>query len=79
MLRAESDRCELKQHIKLEKETKFSFWYYMNGRQIGTFELKAVDDKVVWSKTGGQGAEWLKADVSLPVGDYEVNILFNHF
>jgi len=65
------DKCVLKQSIQLEKETKFSFWYFMHGRQVGTLALKA-NDNTIWSITGQQEPEWFQASVSLPSGDYEV-------
>ena len=70
-----NDKCELKQSIVLDKETKFSFWYYMYGRFVGTLELKA-GDKTVWSMTGQQEPEWFQAKIYLPSGSYEVYIYF---
>ncbi len=65
------DRCELEQKIVLDKPTKFSFWYYMRGIHIGTFDLLA-GNTLVWSMTGQQTPEWLQAIVYLPSGSYYV-------
>lgn len=70
--------CELSKIITIEASSsnKFSFWYYMYGRQIGTLKLKK-DNKVIWEKDGRQGAEWLLAEVELPVGTYNVRNILN--
>lgn len=72
-LKDSNDRCELKKSISIQSSVKFSFWYYMFGRQIGTLELK-VDDAVVWHKIGRQEQEWLKAEVSLDAGSQIVKL-----
>ncbi len=72
-LKDSNDRCELNKSISIKSTAKFSFWYYMFGRQIGTLELK-VDDVVVWHKTGRQEQEWLQAEVSLDAGSQNVKL-----
>ena len=72
LLEKETDQCELSQEITISEDTKFSFWYYMYGRTIGTLELK-VDNNTIWSKTGRQENAWVKAEVDLSIGTYKVN------
>lgn len=67
-----NDTCELTKTIILNSDTKFSFYYYMYGRQIGTFLLLA-DQIILWSLSGSQEAEWIQVNTTLPKGTYEVN------
>lgn len=49
--------------------TDFTFWYYMQGTQIGTLSLIA-DEQVLWEKSRRQGLpQWYSATVTLPVGN----------
>ncbi|KAL3867306.1 hypothetical protein ACJMK2_044520 [Sinanodonta woodiana] len=56
--------------------TNISFWYHMNGAGIGSLNLlqRTPDGNkvILWSRTGRQNPEWLKAEVSLPPGTYSV-------
>jgi len=58
--------------MSLLKETKFEFWYFMFGSQIGTLELVLNNSNVVWSLSGKQENSWLLAEVQLPAGNYLV-------
>ncbi len=71
-----NDTCTLSQNLTVStKNTKFSFWYYMNGQQIGFLSLFA-NDSLLWSLEGRQDDEWLKAEVFLPIGTYIVGFTF---
>ncbi len=50
----------------------------MYGQQIGTLALLA-DKQPLWSRTGRQEDEWLRADVILPAGDYMVTLQCDYF
>ncbi|KAK3603105.1 hypothetical protein CHS0354_027889 [Potamilus streckersoni] len=53
-----------------------SFWYHMNGAGIGSLKLlqRTPYGNVLslWSRTGRQSPEWLKAEVNLPPGLYNL-------
>lgn len=66
--------CKLSQSVTVsDEDTKLSFWYYMYGFEIGTLKLNGSEE--LWSKSGRQKKEWLKAVVALPIGNYTVIVL----
>ena len=53
--------------------TCLTFWYNMNGRTMGTFNIYAVANSTrpvfgnpLWTKQGNQGAAWHQEFVTLP-------------
>lgn len=62
---------------------KLEFWYHMWGNQIGTLKVEALDTNgawiQVWSLTGNQGNQWVKATVNLSqfAGSY-TKLRWNH-
>jgi hypothetical protein len=66
-----NEYCSLYQNVALDKNIKFSFWYYMWGSQIGTLEIRA-GNQLLWSLSDRQKDEWLYAELALPSGDYTV-------
>ncbi|KAK6178926.1 hypothetical protein SNE40_011403 [Patella caerulea] len=57
--------------IHLPVAANFSFWYYMNGINIGSLTLRLLDprtpenNQVLWSLSGRQGGMWKQAIVLL--------------
>lgn len=70
-LRQPKAKCELSNDIVINKQLKFSFWYYMYGATIGTLELKR-DEEILWSKTGRQKNEWLFNEITLEPGSFKL-------
>ena len=68
--------CKLSKDVSIADETELQFWYFMYGLQLGTLELIANSDTVLWSLTGGQANNWMSANVKLPAGNYLV--IFYH-
>ena len=66
-------KCIISQEINIKENTTFSFWYFMYGSQIGTLHF-FKDEEVIWTRIGRQKKEWLKAEVGLPIGIYNVII-----
>ena len=60
-------RLKSPQYTKLSDRGCLTFWYHMWGRDIGTLKvsLKTASESVIWSKTGDQGNQWLKASVPI--------------
>ncbi|CAF1587968.1 unnamed protein product, partial [Didymodactylos carnosus] len=58
----------------LNESQMLSFWYYMNGNQIGTLAL-ILNGHIMWSKTGRQSSQWLNANITLPTREL-LNIEF---
>ncbi|XP_067328004.1 apical endosomal glycoprotein [Anolis sagrei] len=54
----------------LSNSTCFSFWYRMEGPQIGTLNLflkyAREPEQAIWSQTGSQGSVWHRASVTVP-------------
>lgn len=74
-MRNENDKCILEKSIEIKDEDVFfEFWYHMWGFYIGTLELIA-GESVLWSMTGSQEDNWLRTEVKLPAGKYQVYIL----
>jgi hypothetical protein len=61
----------LSQKISLEIESKYSFWYYMYGKNVGNLTF-SIDNQVIWNKIGSQQDKWLSAKIYLPDGEYNV-------
>ncbi|XP_053138494.1 apical endosomal glycoprotein [Hemicordylus capensis] len=60
-----------------------SFWYRMDGPQIGTLNLKVKCagelEQVLWTRTGSQGAVWHRGVATIthqPGGNYQVRVVF---
>ncbi len=76
----EQNKCRMGQNVTVEKNsTKFEFWYFMFGSQIGSLELTINGSQVVWTKTGRQQNEWLLARLEIPAGSYYVKIWLLNF
>ncbi|XP_069138163.1 thyroid hormone-induced protein B-like isoform X3 [Argopecten irradians] len=62
--------------ISVFTSTKMTFWYHMNGVGIGHIRLMKRDigttETVIWSKDGRQSSDWLKAEVTLHPGRYQL-------
>lgn len=51
-------------------ECEINFYYYINGSNVGTFDLKVLDSnsqlsKSVWNLTSSQGTNWFFASVNI--------------
>ena len=78
LLKKTEEICSLKQRISLSESKNLTFWYYMNGAQIGTLSL-VLDENILWSVSDSQDEEWLHAGVILPKGNHLVrfwNLVF---
>ena len=71
LLRNETDKCKLFKVVEIEEISLLEFWYFMYGSQIGTLEL-LVNDEIVFSRSGKQSNQWLKAQVDFQPGTYIV-------
>ncbi|XP_021362287.1 MAM and LDL-receptor class A domain-containing protein 1-like [Mizuhopecten yessoensis] len=62
--------------ISVYDVTKMTFWFHMNGVGIGHLRLTKRTAEtlefVIWTMNGRQSSEWLKAEVSLRPGRYQL-------
>jgi hypothetical protein len=65
-----------------DKNCKMVFYYHMYGTNVGNVTVykrtseTAGDYKQLWAKSGNQGDEWLRAEISIPRNQKAMQIVF---
>ena len=76
---SQGDTAQLSSPYYYKKYQCLQFWYHMYGSSIGTLNVYTAQfffQRLSWTKTGNQGNEWRKAQVSLPLYFFGVSITF---